>query len=53
MREHKVKFCKILRKLEDIRQPFPGNQVVDTLLRSLPSYYYDCVVCYELMGVEK
>ena len=53
MREHKVKFCKILRKLEDIGQPVPENQAVDTLLRSLPSYYYVFVACYELMGVEK
>ena len=53
MREHKDKFCKILRKLEHIWRPVPENQVVDTLLRSLPSYYYAFVACYELMGVEK
>jgi len=36
MREYKVKFCKILRELEDIGQPIPGNQAVDTLPRILP-----------------
>ena len=53
MREHKEKFCKILRKLKDIGKPIPEKQAVDTLLRSLPSYYYAFVACYELMGVEK
>ena len=48
MREHKVKFCKILRKLEDIGKPVPEKQAVDTLLRSLPLYYHAFVACYEL-----
>lgn len=53
MREHTAKFCKILRKLVDIGHPVPEKQAIDTLLRSLPSYYYAFVACYELTEVEK
>ena len=53
MREHKAKYTGILQKLVDIGFPIPESQAVDTLLRSLPLYYYGFVACYNLMEVKK